>query len=251
MTRAAEGSAGKQADHKGCGTTPARNSRDSVVRVLWDPVARPDLSRAFFHFVDECAGLNPEVSDKEQQENRGSQRSSHVPLFLTPYPSARQQGGFAIPSEFVIGTSDMEMILGRIRQLEILYGAPETPRQSINSIPISGIPLSLLRSMCVGKFRRDFCMDDENHGQGDMDPSKLRYMDLSKAREEWVTRNRKRFWPEEVTEKMTQIKDNNKAAWSTYRILFMNEIEYINAAMEAVESAATAAKKEANKPADG
>ncbi|MCX6880486.1 MAG: hypothetical protein NTW21_42780 [Verrucomicrobia bacterium] len=149
---------------------------DGKVHVVFDTEWRADLAEAFFAFVE---GLGSPGEWNELQ--------FLLPLFLTPHPEARTGYGMDIPAELVLDTDFLHTVKDRANQLLTAYP--------------NGLNLHQLRSMSVGRFRRELCLDDENHGRGEMDPKDL--MLLNDPRQ-WKDSD-DQHWPEHVRDKMKKL----------------------------------------------
>ncbi|MEI7909471.1 MAG: hypothetical protein WCK77_07525 [Verrucomicrobiota bacterium] len=180
---------------------------DCNVCVLVDDSVGHDLGKQLLKFVawQSDAAENPTICK--------------VPLIVTPDPSARIHNGFTIPSEFVLSIFEMDQIPIRSRQLQLIYCQYDANSTST----YLAFSASLLRSMCVGAFRRYLFLDDENHGQGEMD-----FSELSQMKDLFQMKGWKRVdgtpWPDAVLEKIGNM-DDDEPAGKAYKILFKDELE--------------------------
>lgn len=185
------------------------------MRTVFDPEGGRDLRRAFFAFIRKSC-RNSEAVD---------QCEFPVFLVLTAFPGSRRENGLSIPSELVIGVDEVDRIGERIRQLQIVHQ--------------DGLDVDLLRSMCVGVFRKALFMDDDNHGMGEMDPFQFaRYPTLAAAKEGWITKDKdgsSQFWPNHVIKQIEEInsKTGTDDKCHAFRVLFGKELIEIAAVMEA------------------
>ena len=175
------------------------------VRICCDTSAGIDLNSLFCEYV---------------KENFSEDGHQCIPLFITPVPSARKSGGLNIASEFVLDALDLPSLSTRIRQLKVVYAR--------------GIERGLLRAMCVGAFRKYLFLDDENHGQGEMDFSELINAD---SIAHWANKDGKQ-WPRVVIERIKGITGDAKVPRSLraecYRLLFLQEAQNIESLMQEI-----------------
>lgn len=207
--------------------------------VIFDSDGGRDLRRSFFKFVRE--------KFPENQEEDGEPM---LPVFLIvgAFRQMASDTGLSMPSEFFLGLNDIDQVALRLRQLEAVHSR--------------GLSVNLLRSICVGAFRKALCLDDENHGRGEMDP-----FDLLRCKKvsDWATRSENKqegeAWPqhvigriEAIQEKPTQTASKyeiSEDACAVFRKLFGPELCRVKEAMEAVQARANEESREEsqNQPA--
>jgi CheY-like chemotaxis protein len=155
---------------------------------------------------DESNGYNLSNVFSRYVINHHARNTSSIPLFLTTCPAVRLRAGFTVPSEFVLSVFELDRLVDRITQLQIIHP--------------NGVKSDDLRAFCLGAFRRYLFLDDENHGQGELDLTEVRagrYRQWDP--EAWHKRYRNRFEQAEGNEEDPLL--------SAYRILFSKEVKEI------------------------
>jgi hypothetical protein len=183
------------------------------VKICIDTSAGDDLLSPLCKYVQETFSLGWETEHK------------CIPLFVTPVPSARKSGGLNIPSELILDALDLSSLPTRIRQLQLVHAG--------------GIDRAFLRAMCVGAFRKYLFLDDENHGQGEMDFSELNNLN-ARSLDQWTNKDG-RPWPTVVMERIHGIIADEMASTEPrslqaecFRLLFFENALAINLLMQCI-----------------
>lgn len=221
--------------------------KECPVTILIDGSVGHDIGAMLLAFI--AANYSPKNAEqqpqgtepacKDQQSAINTQQSSVcLPLILTPYPRGRMRNGFSVPRESVLSIYNLEDIPDRCRQLVIIYQAEASPDVAAENpeatgqppAPVVELPIALIRSMCVGAFRKYLYLDDENHGQGEMDFAELASLTASKITG-WTNRDGV-FWPCVVLKRLRAMKSDSSEQAGVFKALFPKEIPEIEAAME-------------------
>jgi len=154
-------------------------------------------------------------------ETGATRQHYKTPLFVTMRPAQRRERGLSIPPEFVIDIYKLKLIEYRCKQLAQRY--PQ------------GLDRNHLRTMCAGACRKFLCLDDDNHGRGVMEFSRLRSLIEAEKAYDWKMTDENVRWCEHVTKIIDEGRgklENQITEHAAFRYFFDSEFEDIKALMK-------------------